>query len=73
MRKKRKKEDNNTEDTDEFIIFTRSARKNQKKRTCRMCGKDPYPNYFYCPACHHRVSHSGHNEEHKDFAERESV
>jgi uncharacterized OB-fold protein len=25
-------------------------------RKCKMCGKDPYPNYFYCPTCHHKVS-----------------
>ncbi|MFW5810058.1 MAG: hypothetical protein ACOCWY_00440 [Thermodesulfobacteriota bacterium] len=24
-------------------------------RACRSCGKDAYPNYFFCPACHHRV------------------
>jgi Zn finger protein HypA/HybF involved in hydrogenase expression len=21
-------------------------------RKCRQCGKDPKPNYFYCPRCH---------------------
>jgi uncharacterized OB-fold protein len=25
-------------------------------RRCKICGKDPYPNYFYCPTCHHKVS-----------------
>jgi uncharacterized OB-fold protein len=25
-------------------------------RRCKICGKDPYPNYFYCPACHHKVT-----------------
>jgi hypothetical protein len=24
-------------------------------RCCIICGKDPYPNYFYCPSCHNRV------------------
>ncbi|PQP34642.1 hypothetical protein C6A37_06710 [Desulfobacteraceae bacterium SEEP-SAG9] len=24
-------------------------------RRCKICGKDPYPNYFYCPICHHKV------------------
>ena len=35
-----------------------STRKKKVKsgRTCRICGKDPYPNYFYCPSCHHKVS-----------------
>jgi len=42
-------------------------RKNKKKsgRTCKYCGKDPSPNYFYCPACHHKVSRSG--DEYEDI------
>jgi len=24
------------------------------ERHCRMCGRDPSPNYFYCPLCHHK-------------------
>lgn len=24
-------------------------------RKCKICGNDPYPNYFFCPACHHRI------------------
>jgi len=24
-------------------------------RKCKICGKDPHPNYFFCPACHHRI------------------
>lgn len=24
-------------------------------RKCRICGKDPYPNYFFCPGCHHKI------------------
>ena len=31
-------------------------------RTCRVCGKDPYPNYFFCPTCHHRVGKHEENE-----------
>jgi len=27
-----------------------------------LCGKDPHPNYFYCPVCHHRISASGTDE-----------
>lgn len=30
-------------------------RKKSTGRKCRICGKDPYPNYFFCPGCHHRV------------------
>ncbi len=25
-------------------------------RLCRSCGKNADPNYFFCPACHHKVS-----------------
>ena len=46
---------------------TAGRRQRRKKRcgssrSCRMCGKDPHPNYFYCPACHHRISSSGGDE-----------
>ena len=36
----------------------RSLRKKKGRngRLCRVCGRDPYPNYFYCPSCHHKVS-----------------
>ena len=27
-----------------------------KKKTCHVCGRDPYPNYFYCPFCHEEIS-----------------
>ncbi len=30
-------------------------RKLRSGRVCRKCGKDPYPNYFYCPVCHKSV------------------
>ena len=47
-------------------------RKRKKKgvsgRSCRHCGKDPYPNYFYCPMCHHRISLSG-GDDMGDFPE----
>jgi len=35
----------------------KSARKRKLKsgRKCKVCGNDPYPNYFFCPACHHRI------------------
>lgn len=22
------------------------------ERKCMMCGRDPWPNWFYCPSCH---------------------
>jgi hypothetical protein len=36
----------------------KSYRKKKIKsgRKCRICGNDSYPNYFFCPACHHRIS-----------------
>lgn len=35
----------------------KSYRKKKIKsgRKCRICGSDPYPNYFFCPACHHKI------------------
>jgi rRNA maturation endonuclease Nob1 len=32
-------------------------------RICRSCGKNAHPNYFYCPACHHKISHRGDPED----------
>jgi uncharacterized OB-fold protein len=37
-----------------MIDQTRSAIKRKYKshgRRCLKCGKDPKPNYFYCPSC----------------------
>jgi len=35
----------------------KSSKKKKIKsgRKCKICGNDPYPNYFFCPACHHRI------------------
>ncbi len=30
-------------------------KKSSSGRKCRICGKDPYPNYFYCRGCHHKI------------------
>jgi uncharacterized OB-fold protein len=35
----------------------RDHKKKNSGRICRSCGKDAYPNFFFCPSCHHRVSH----------------
>ena len=42
----------------------KSYRKNKIKsgRKCRICENDPYPNYFFCPSCHHRVGVYEENE-----------
>jgi uncharacterized OB-fold protein len=42
----------------------KSYRKKKVKsgRKCRICGNDPYPNYFFCPTCHHRTSVYEENE-----------
>jgi len=32
-----------------------NKRKRKSGRKCKICGKDPYPNYFFCPACHHKI------------------
>lgn len=39
----------------------KKKKKNKSGRKCRNCGKDPWPNYFFCPGCHEDVSRSmGH-------------
>jgi len=42
----------------------KSYRKKKMKsgRKCRICGNDPYPNYFFCPSCHHRIGVYEENE-----------
>ncbi|MGB2688415.1 MAG: hypothetical protein WBC36_05480, partial [Desulfobacterales bacterium] len=42
----------------------KSYRKKKIKsgRKCKICGNDPYPNYFFCPACHHRIGVYEENE-----------
>lgn len=37
-------------------------KKTTSGRKCRICGNDPYPNYFFCPSCHHRASVYEENE-----------
>jgi hypothetical protein len=32
------------------------SRKRSSGRRCRVCGKDPYPNYFFCPSCHRSLT-----------------
>lgn len=37
--------------------YKRATQKGHRAiRLCRSCGKNAYPNYFFCPACHHKVS-----------------
>jgi hypothetical protein len=33
-----------------------SRKKPDAGRRCQRCGKNSYPNYFYCPECHRYVS-----------------
>lgn len=35
---------------------TKQANKKTNGRRCRLCSKDSYPNYFFCPDCHSLVS-----------------
>ncbi|MFH2219650.1 MAG: hypothetical protein ABII68_08325 [Pseudomonadota bacterium] len=39
-----------------------SKKKKNSGRKCKICGKDPYPNYFFCPSCHHRINEDGESE-----------
>ena len=65
QRKSQKKKTTHFEDADEPIRVLKSKKKPARK--CKICGKDPSPNYFYCPSCHHRVSHhSVEMEEERD-------
>ena len=36
-------------------VYRQFKEKMSSGRVCRKCGKDPYPNYFYCPICHKSV------------------
>jgi len=40
-------------------------------RACRSCGKDAYPDYFFCPTCHYRVC-GGDLEECAQWEEKRS-
>lgn len=42
-------------------------RKPTSGRACRMCGKDPFPNYFYCPTCHHKISSSSYDDTNEEI------
>lgn len=42
--------------------YKRQIKKNNIGRKCRICGKDPYPNYFFCRACHHKISVQDEND-----------
>ena len=33
----------------------RRKEKNDSGRKCQICGKNPYPNYFFCRSCHNRL------------------
>ncbi len=40
-------------------------------RVCKKCGKDPYPNYFFCPSCHRKISE--HDDDDDFFYSGEAV
>jgi uncharacterized OB-fold protein len=54
---------NGSQDNEETMVATPKPaylRSSKKKKTpgrkCKICGKNPHPNYFFCPSCHHRIS-----------------
>ncbi|AOY57941.1 MULTISPECIES: hypothetical protein [Desulfococcus] len=55
IRKEQKKKSGPLAYADEPVRGLKPRKKSARK--CKICGKDPSPNYFYCPSCHHRVSH----------------
>ncbi len=50
----------NVKAKDHYKSFRKKKIKSGRK--CRICGNDPYPNYFFCPACHHRIGVYEENE-----------
>lgn len=40
----------------EFKAAYRRRTQGDKKYYCQICGKDAYPNRFYCPTCHSAIS-----------------
>lgn len=37
-------------------LMRKGLPKTKTKRTCRVCGENPWPNRFFCRACHDYVS-----------------
>ncbi len=54
-REKHKTERKNGEDCCSMVDRKPVKIRGKSGRVCRKCGKDPYPNYFYCPICHKSV------------------
>jgi len=48
-------------------IIRQNKEKLSSGRVCRKCGKDPYPNYFYCPICHKSIQL---DEEYEDLGHK---
>ena len=38
-----------------YLLKSYRTQKSKSGRICRMCGNDPYPNYFFCDVCHHKI------------------
>jgi len=61
---------------DEIPETEMNSEKVKKKKTasgrvCRKCGRDPYPNYFYCPACHKKIHLAESDSEETGYEEWE--
>ncbi len=57
--KKRGREKKDGMHTLQIKRFPRKVHGKNPGRKCQICGKDPYPNYYFCPKCHgHTGSYS---------------
>jgi len=54
------KSQRNTKRKENYKSYKKKGMKSGRK--CRICGNDPYPNYFFCPSCHHRIGAYEENE-----------
>ena len=58
--KKRRRESKGGTPKHQTKKFHRKVQTRDPGRKCQICGKDPYPNYYFCPKCH------GHTEYYAD-------
>jgi uncharacterized OB-fold protein len=56
---------------EDMVLKRVKKKKTASGRVCRKCGKDPYPNYFYCPACHKKIHSTESDSEEAGYEEWE--
>ena len=63
MGKTRRKSDKFNRDREDFEERKPRGKNRNNGRLCKICGQSAYPNYYFCPACHYKVSDSGFDDE----------